>query len=104
MLQKLCFRSFLGGSATSNCDETEFWPNLWVLSWVFMGFMSFLRIICGKNEHLDWLPSSYIAIYVLVSKNWGSATSNCDKTQLWHNVMGFKVEFHGFYGFNAYIL
>ena len=77
---------------------------LWVLSWVFMGFMSFLRIICGKNEHLDWLPSSYIAIYVLVSKNWGSATSNCDKTQLWHNVMGFKVEFHGFYGFNAYIL
>ena len=33
------FQVFLGGFSDLHCDETQFWPNLWVLSWVFMGFM-----------------------------------------------------------------
>jgi len=64
-----------------------------------MGFMDFMHTYCKLGKHFDWLPSSYISIYVLGSKNWDVVIQNFNKTQFWPNFMGFKVEFYGFYGY-----
>ena len=63
-----------------------------------MGFMDFMHTYCKLGKHFDWLPSSYISIYVLGSKNWDVVIQNFNKTQFWPNFMGFDVEFYGFYG------
>ena len=54
-----------------------------------MGFMDFMHTYCKLGKHFDWLPSSYISIYVLGSKNWDVVIQNFNKTQFWPNFMGF---------------
>ena len=84
--------------------KPNFCPILWVLRWTFMGFMDLMHTYCKLGKHLDWLPSSYILIYVPGPKIVFQWLKISWKPNIWPNSMGFQVGFHGFYGYYAYNL
>ena len=72
----------------------------------FIGFKVCVHGFYAYNlwirNQLDWLPSSYIPIYVLGSKNWGLVTKNHDKTHFCPILCVLKWIFMGFMHTNCW--
>ena len=77
---------------------------LWVFKWVFIGSMGSMHTNCGSVRDLTHMLSSYIQIHEPGPKLGVWLLKIAIKPNFWPNFMGFKVVFHGFYGFYAYKL